>query len=350
MTGLGDPVTRREFWRYIVPLALAAWAAGVTVSFLQQGFLIGGERGVPLADPGCTTPLWHLLLLGFVAGYAMALVGGATGLVSLPYNMSVLNFSTIHVSPTVQLETFLNPFGALLGFRRSGQWNADFARPLCVGAAIGALAGPFVRIFWLADPVPFKAAVGVALIFVGAQMLYRIVSPPLKAGTVQLAVVDVASSRVRTVTKSFSHLTLAYEDKEATLSVPGLVLLGAGVGVVGTTLGVGGGFLLVPILAEFHRLPMKVIVAGSIPYVIVLSAVGLLSFNVTVPWLTGRHVPTEWAWGFFTGGAAILGSWFATHAQRHVPENFLRAVLGASNALVGVLYVLGYFGMAPFKI
>ena len=101
MTGLGDPVTRREFWRCIVPLALGAWAAGVAVSFLQHGFLIGGARGVPLADPGCTTPLWHLLLLGFVAGYAMALVGGATGLVSLPYNMSVLNFSTLHVSPTV---------------------------------------------------------------------------------------------------------------------------------------------------------------------------------------------------------------------------------------------------------
>jgi hypothetical protein len=81
-----------------------------------------------------------------------------------------------------------------------------------------------------------------------------------------------------------------------------------------------------------------------------MSAVGLLSFNVTVPLVTGRHVPTEWAWGFFTGGAAILGSWCATHSQRHLPEGFLRGVLGVSNGIVGVLYVLAYFGLAPIKV
>ena len=134
------------------------------------------------------------------------------------------------------------------------------------------------------------------------------------------------------------------------MGVPGLVALGALVGVVGTVLGVGGGFLLVPILVEFYHLPMRVIVAASIPFVIVLSAVGLFSFNVTLPLLTGQTVATEWAWGFFTGGAAVLGSWVATHSQRHIPEKFLRAVLGVSNGIVGMLYLLGYFGVAPVKI
>ena len=63
-----------------------------------------------------------------------------------------------------------------------------------------------------------------------------------------------------------------------------------------------------------------------------------------------QYVPTEWAWGFFTGGAAVLGSWVATHSQRHIPEKFLRAVLGLSNGIVGLLYVLGYFGVTPVKI
>jgi len=91
-------------------------------------------------------------------------------------------------------------------------------------------------------------------------------------------------------------------------------------------------------------------VTGSIPYVIVLSAVGLFSFNITVPMLTGQTVSTEWAWGCFTGGAAILGSWLATHSQPHIPEGVLRGVLGVSNGIVGLLYGLGYFGVAPFKI
>lgn len=341
MTG----AARRELLTQILPLTLAAWAIGIAASYLQHGFLIGGSRGVPLAGPDCDVALWHLLLLGFSAGYSMALVGGATGLVSLPYAMSVLGFTTIHVSPTVQLETFLNPFGALLGFRRSGQWNTDFALPLCVGAAIGAIIGPFIRVRALPDPIPFKAAVGVALIFVAGQMLYRVVaqrSSPVKSSN--------DCTVIRTLSRSWQHVEIRYGEECCRMSVVGLVVLGAFVGIVGTTLGVGGGFLLVPILAEYYHLPMRVIVAASIPFVIVLSAVGLFSFNVTVPWLTGQHVPTEWAWGFFTGGAAVLGSWLATHSQRHIPEKFLRGVLGVSNGVVGLLYVLGYLGISRFKI
>ena len=334
---------RRELFTLILPLTLGAWAIGLAVSYLQHGFLIGGPRGVPLAGPDCHVALWHLLLLGFCAGYAMALVGGATGLVALPYDMSVLGFTTIHVSPTVQLETFLNPFGALVGFRRSGQWNLDFALPLCAGAAIGAIIGPLVRVRALPDPVPFKAAVGVALIFVAGQMLYRAISR-------RTPVAAKEGESIRTLARSWRYVEIGYGESRCRMSVAGLVAIGALVGVVGTTLGVGGGFLLVPILVEYYHLPMRVIVAASIPFVIVLSAVGLFSFNVTVPWLTGQHVPTEWAWGFFTGGAALLGSWLATHSQRHIPEGILRGVLGVSNGVVGVLYVLGYLGLTRFKI
>ena len=347
MTG----AARRELLTRILPMACVLWAAGVGASYLQHGFLIGGERGVPLAGANCHVALWHLLLLGFCGGYAMALVGGATGLVSLPYNMSVLGFTTVAVSPTVQLETFLNPFGALLGFRRSGQWNLDFALPLCGGAALGALLGPLIRVRWLPDPVPFKAAVGVALIFVGCQMLYRVFTRvAVRAGQAGPAAERDAPFVIETHAIGWRRLAIVYAGERCTMSVPGLVALGAFVGVIGTTLGVGGGFLLVPILAEFYHLPMRVIVAASIPFVIVLSAVGLFSFNVTLPLLTGRHVATEWAWGCFTGGAAVLGSWLATHSQRHIPEKFLRGVLGVSNGAVGLLYVLGYFGLAPVRI
>jgi uncharacterized membrane protein YfcA len=334
-------------------MTFALWAAGVAASYLQHGFLIGGARGVPFAGPDCHPALWHLLLLGFIAGYSMALVGGATGLVALPYDMSVLRFTTISVSATVQLETFLNPFGALLGFRRSGQWNLDFALPLCAGAAGGALLGPIIRARWLPDPVPFKAAVGVALIFVSIQMLARVFtarSTPPAAPTSPSTPARDNPMTITTLARGWRWLEIAYGNERRRMSVPSLVALGAFVGVVGTTLGVGGGFLLVPILVEFYGLPMRVIVAASIPFVIVLSAVGLFSFNVTVPLLTGVHVPTEWAWGFFTGGAALLGAWCATHSQRHIPEGFLRGVLGTCNGVVGVLYVLGYFGIAPIRI
>jgi uncharacterized protein len=270
----------------------------------------------------------------------------------LPYNMSVLGFTTASVSATVQLETFLNPFGALIGFRRSGQTNADFALPLCVGAVLGALVGPLIRVHWLKDPVPFRAAVGVALIFVALQMLFRVVSDRTRSAGPDIAAGANSQSplTIATLQRSWRTLEIGYGTERRAMSVSGLVMVGIMVGVVGTTLGVGGGFLLVPILADCYRLPMRVIVAASIPFVIVLSAAGLFSFNVTLPLLTGHVVATEWAWGFLTGGAAILGSWLATHSQRHIPEWLLCSILGVSNGIIGLLYVGGWLGLTAFRI
>ena len=89
----------------------------------------------------------------------------------------------------------------------------------------------------------------------------------------------VAAVTERLLQRGWRTLVIGFGGERRAMSVAGLVALGAFVGVVGTTLGVGGGFLLVPILAEYHRLPMRVIVAASIPFVIVLSAVGLFSFR-----------------------------------------------------------------------
>ena len=107
------------------PIVVAVLGLAVAASYLQHGFLVGGDRPFPLA--GVRVPLWHLLWLGFWTGYTMALVGEATGIFSLPYALSILRFDSVHVSPTNLVITVINPLGALLGFRRTGQWNLDFA-------------------------------------------------------------------------------------------------------------------------------------------------------------------------------------------------------------------------------
>ena len=106
---------------------------------------------------------------------------------------------------------------------------------------------------------------------------------------------------------------------------------------------VGGGFLMVPILATLFRLPMHVLVAGTIPFVITLSAVGLFSYNIITPLVTGFRVSPEWAWGFFVASTAVLGSWCASKTQRFIPDRILKAILGLITGGVGIVYILNYF-------
>ena len=358
---------RTELLREQAPIITAVLIMGVAASYLQHGFLVGGERPFPLA--GVAVPLWHLLWLGFWTGYTMALVGEATGIFSLPYAMSILRFDNVHVSPTNLVITVINPLGALLGFRRAGQWNLDFALWPCLGALIGSQAGPFIRVKYLSDPVPFKALVGLALFWLGTHLVWEITPWYLKKRDAQRLFLErfrtrareaalagrlpsgiPEGARIETLERSWRRLRIGFLDQQWTLSVPVLFVLGLGVGVVASTFGVGGGFLMTPLLVTLFKLPMYVIVAATIPFVMLQSIVGLFSYMVVVPALTGHYEPPEWAFGLLAAAPAVFGAWLAAKTQRFVPEAYLKLVAGMITGLGGLLYLINYFVPLPFRI
>jgi hypothetical protein len=358
---------RQELLFQQVPIVIVLFAFGVAASYLQHGELVGGERTFPLA--GIRVPLWHLVWLGFWTGYTMALVGEATGIFSLPYAMSILRFDNIHVSPTNLVVTVINPLGALLGFRRAGQWNLDFALWPCLGSLIGSQVGPFIRVRYLSEPVPFKAIVGVALFWLGAHLVWEITPWYLRKRDAQRRFAESfrarareaaaagrlpsgipEGARIQTVERSWRTLRIAFMDQEWTLSVPVLFALGVGVGVVASTFGVGGGFLMTPLLVTLFKIPMYVIVAATIPFVMVQSLVGLFAYMVVVPALTGHYDSPEWAFSFFVAAPAVLGAWLAAKTQRFVPESSLKLVAGVITGVGGLLYIVNYFVPLPFKI
>ncbi len=357
---------QREFFVEQLPLIVLTFAAGIASAYLQHGTLPGGDVAFPIA--GVQVPIWHLVWMGAWTGYTLALVGEASGIFALPYTMSILQFSSPAVSPTTQILTLFNPLGALFGFRRNRQWNLDFALWVCVGGAMGALIGPFVRLTWLSDVKPFTFAVGLALVFVGGHLcvaaargfLSRHSGEGIDARFKAQAQAQRAAGRapagvpsgtpIETVSKSGDHITIAFWGETWTVRPSALFIIGFGVGIISSALGVGGGFLLVPILAALYRLPMYVVVAATIPYVIVLSLVALITYSGIVPIFTGISISPEWAWGLFAAAGGILGSWIAAKTQRFVPEYSLKVMLGAITSIAGALYVVDMFFELPFRL
>jgi len=356
-----------EFLRDQLPVIVGVFILGVAASYWQHGYLAGAER--PFGVAGVRVPIWHLVWMGLWTGYTMAVVGEASGIFSLPYSMSVLQFTGVGVSPTGLITTFLNPFGALLGYYRNHQWNLDLAKGLCVGAILGSPIGPFIRVYLLNDPEPFKAAIGLALVMMAAHLFLQ-VTPWYIARNVRQrrfkekfaahvaaceAAGKVASGlpddfRIRTLQSSWRRVTVSYWGETQEFSVPLLVGIGFLVGVVASALGVGGGFMLVPILVSLFGIPLYVLVAATIPFVITLSLTGLLSYAVIVPMLSGTRAEPDWSFGLFVASGAILGAWLASKTQRFIPEHFLKPMLGAVTGLVGTLYIVNFFWPLPFKV
>jgi len=120
--------------------------------------------------------------------------------------------------------------------------------------------------------------------------------------------------------------------------------------VISSALGLGGAFLIVPILVIVYKLPMYVVPAATIPYAVILSAVGLFTYCVVLPLAGAQAIQPEWAWGFFAAAGGIFGSWAAAKTQLYVPEHLLNLMLGAVTGAVGVLYVINFFFPLPFRI
>jgi uncharacterized membrane protein YfcA len=336
----------REFVVQQAPFILAALALGFVTAYLQHGFVPGAERAYPLA--GVRVPVWHVVWMGIWTGYTMALVGQAAGIFALPYTTSVLQFSNPHVTPSTLLLTFLNPIGALLGFRRTGQWNLRFASWLCAGGVLGGLVGPFLRARLLADVDVFRLILGLTLAFVGIQLADKarrgFASGDKAPGR------GVGTPRIVTLAQAGARITIGYRGAQWTLHQGVLFALGAAVGVISSSLGLGGAFLIVPFLVVVYKVPMYVVPAATIPYAVALSATGLLTYCLLLPLFGTAALPPEWAWGFFAGAGGIFGAWVAAKTQLYVPEPLLNAMLGTVISAVAILYVTNFFFPLPFRI
>jgi uncharacterized protein len=343
-----------EFATQQLPMIAIVAALGVAAAWLEYGFVPNGDA--PFAKAGVAVGIWHLVCMGIFTGYTMALVGQAAGIFALPYSTSVLQFSNPHVSATMLVVTFLNPIGALLGFRRSGQWNLDFALPVCLGGVVGALVGPILRATVLANASTFRLALGAALALFGVQLCWNALRDYSTLGRTVgsdfLAAADDGGKRfsIKTVSNSLRAVTIRFGSHQRELPHVQLFLIGAGVGVFSAALGVGGGFLLVPIFATAYRLPLYVMVAATIPYTIVLSLVGILAFIFLLPALGTPSIAPEWSWGFFTAAGGIFGSWCAAKTQLYFPEHLLNWLLGGITGFVGAIYMLSFVVKLPFAL
>jgi uncharacterized membrane protein YfcA len=334
----------REFLFQQVPFIAAALVLGYFTAHLQHGFVPGADAAYPLAR--VQVPVWHVIWMGAWTGYTMALVGQAAGIFALPYTASVLQFSNAHLSPSTLLLTFLNPIGALLGFRKTGQWNLQFALWLCAGGVVGGLIGPFMRVILLADAGSFRFALGLALAFVGLQLCYKALGG-FAAGS---KAPGESNLRIETLSNEGGRLTIGYRGRQWTMSQRLLFALGIVVGVISSALGLGGAFLIVPFLVLFYGVPMYVVPAATIPYAIVLSAVGLFTYCIVLPLAGLAAIQPEWAWGFFAAAGGIFGSWLAAKTQLFIPEHLLDAILGTVTGATGLVYILSFFFDLPFKL
>ncbi|WP_417897525.1 sulfite exporter TauE/SafE family protein [Bacillus haimaensis] len=103
-------------------------------------------------------------------------------------------------------------------------------------------------------------------------------------------------------------------------SIIPLMFIGLIGGFLSTALGVGGGFIIVPLLISFLGLPSRNAVATSLTSVILIVTAGFLTYAINIP----IHFDT----GFLLIAGAIFGSQFGAKATSFVKNATIQRLLG----------------------
>lgn len=202
--------------------------------------------------------------LGLAVGLLSGLFGVGGGFLMTPLLMM------FGISPVVAAATDANQIVAASTSGTYAHWkmgNVDFKMGfhLLIGSFIGGLVGvqaiKILRAMGNADFV-IKMTYVVMLGIVGTYMFFESLSALRKKGKVEMAE-EKKESGARRFLRSLP-LQTHYEKSGVNHSIIVPISLGAFVGILAAVMGVGGGFLMVPVMVYMLRMPMHVVVGTSL--------------------------------------------------------------------------------------
>ena len=228
------------------------------------------------------------LILGAIIGLALGMMGGGGSILTLPIFVYILGIepkTAIVMSLAVVGITSL--IGAI-GHAHAGNLHARAAMLFAPTAMIMTWFGTK-----LASVMP------------GSWQLVLFASIMLLSATSMLRGAQVQAKHIET---------------ESVISIPGLLVIGALVGILTGVIGVGGGFLIVPALVLLAKLPIKKAIGTSLALIALNSLVGFIG--------SLGHVVLDWRLMTEFILSASLGILVGTQLVKYIEANTLKRSFG----------------------
>ncbi len=308
---------------------------------------------------GVETAIWIPPLVGMVISFFTSMGGISGAFLILPFQVSVLGFTSPAVTPTNLVFNVVGIPSAVYKYFREGRMNWPLAWNIIVGTFPGLFLGGIIRIVYLPDPRPFKLFAGLVLLYIGGRMLYQVIAQrgqetaartaetKMRLQAVAPKAVDADSNKpsVRTIRWSLSRTEYEFFGECFSFHTIGLFVLSLVVGLVGGIYGIGGGAIIAPFIVTFFHLPIHTIAGATLMGTCVTSVGGVIFFEFVGPLFAqaSEAVRPDWLLGFLFGVGGFIGMYFGASMQKYVPGSVIRPILAVVISGVGLRYVLGYF-------
>ena len=309
---------------------------------------------------GVETAIWVPPLVGLVISFFTSMGGISGAFLILPFQVSVLGFTSPAVTPTNLVFNVVGIPSAVWRYFREGRMNWPLAWNIIVGTFPGLFLGMIIRIIYLPDPRPFKLFAGCVLLYIGARMLYQVIAQRNLQTAAKAAEAKMRQQRstenceealnpnrpaMRTISWSLSRTEYEFFGECFSFHTTGLFILSLVVGLIGGIYGIGGGAIIAPFIVAFFHLPIHTIAGATLMGTCVTSIGGVLFYPLVGPYFAspGQMVSPDWLLGALFGIGGFVGMYLGASVQKYVPGAIIRPILAIIISAVGLRYVMGYF-------
>jgi len=284
--------------------------------------------------------------------------GGVSGaILLLPFQVSVLGFTSPAVSATNQLFNIVAIPSGVARYVREGRMVWPLTWVVVAGTLPGVLIGAVVRVRWLPDPAAFKVFAGAVLLYIGGRMAVDLVR-----GGARHAGAKAAEERFHTgardrakgaaaegdglpatVVRRFTLTRIRYEfhGEVFDIATPGIFALAFLVGIVGGVYGIGGGAIIAPFFVAFFGLPVYTVAGAALMGTFITSVAGVSFYQAIAPLYPELSVAPDWPLGLLFGLGGAAGMYCGARLQKHVPARVIKWMLVGVILFVAARYLAG---------
>ena len=285
---------------------------------------------LPIAD--LPVNIFLILGMGIAVGFVSGMFGIGGGFLMTP----LLIF--IGITPAVAVASVsghiaASSFSGALSYWRRRAIDPALALVLLIGGLTGTVAGVFLftllRSYGQLD-LTIALSYVVLLSGVGGGMLWESIGAVIRARRGEAPILR------RPGAHNWVHglpLKIRFKKSKIYLSVFPVLAIGFFIGFVGAILGIGGGFILIPLLIYVLRVPTSTVIGTSMVMTLVTMA-----FAVVLHAVTNHLVDAVLALILMVGG--VIGAQFGARAGQRIAGEQLRLLLGLLILAVGVRFAI----------
>ncbi len=286
---------------------------------------------------GVETYIFLPPLVAFCISFFTSMAGVSGAFLLLPFQMSVLGFTSPSVSSTNLLYNLVGIPGGVYRYIKEGRMVWPLTWCIILGTLPGVLCGYYIRITYLPDPKNFKFFVGVVLLYIGYRLLLSIKNRSVKP-TAELR----KNFGIEEISFSLGRVSFRFLGERVSFSAPVVFFFSLFVGIIGGIYGIGGGAIISPFLVSFLNLPVYVVSGAVLMGTFITSLSGLIFYS-TIPLRGGVTAPPDWLLGILFGIGGLCGMYIGARVQKYIPEKTIKLILAVVILIVAGKYILQFF-------